>query len=82
MMLDDLKVAFLVPIVVALVQVIKTTTNLDERFLPFTSLMTGIIATTIYAWVFYPHEVTVYSLIGVVVGLSASGLYDQKHIVQ
>ena len=63
----------LIPLIIGLVQVLKYFGFKKKWFLPMASLLFGILAGVIYV---YPNDVTSGILIGVMMGLSASGMYS------
>jgi len=63
----------LIPMIVVIVQVIKYFGFKKKWFLPLASLLFGILAGVIYL---YPNDVYAGILVGVLLGLSASGLYS------
>lgn len=64
--------AALVPVVIGVVQAIKTTNLVAERYYPLVSIGCGVIA----AFVLPSASIALTALSGVVIGLSASGLYS------
>lgn len=63
--------AWCVPIVVALTQLVKTTLDISSRFAPIVSVALGLGVS------FLVGDVTpVTALVGIIFGLTASGLYD------
>ena len=64
---------FLIPMIVGIVQIIKYFGFRKKWFLPLASLLFGILAGVIYL---YPNDVYTGVLIGVMLGLSASGMYS------
>lgn len=63
----------LIPLIVGIVQVIKYFGFKKKWFLPLASLLFGILAGVIYL---YPNDVNAGVLIGILLGLSASGMYS------
>jgi len=63
----------LIPLIVGIVQVIKYFGFKKKWFLPLASLLFGILAGVIYL---YPNNVSAGVLIGIILGLSASGMYS------
>lgn len=67
-----------IPVIVALVQIAKAFV-LDDRFHPLLSLAFGIVWNTTLALAMgavLPEQIARAALIGVVLGLAASGLYS------
>ena len=64
----------LLPVVVALVQLVKST-DINTRWLPFVSVGIGTIAGLIFGYAGHA-DLFVYGLAGLLSGLGASGLYD------
>lgn len=69
----------LVGITIGLVEVIKRAIAVETRFIPLVALIVGILL-TLLASVTNLTSLTIIS--GIVVGLSAAGLYDQGDIVR
>ena len=63
----------LIPLIVGLVQILKYFGFKKKWFLPLASLLFGVMAGVIYI---YPHDVKAGILIGLMMGLAASGLYS------
>lgn len=63
----------LIPLIIGLVQILKYFGFKKKWFLPLASLLFGILAGVIYL---YPNDVKAGILIGVIMGLSASGMYS------
>jgi len=63
----------LIPLIVGIVQIIKYFGFRKKWFLPLASLLFGILAGVIYL---YPNNVSDGVLIGIILGLSASGMYS------
>lgn len=70
-------IALLIAVVIALTEVGKRTFKVDKKYLPLLSLGLGIIAGIVYL----DGSVKDVILQGIIVGLSASGLFDQSKIV-
>lgn len=66
-----LQVTWLVPVVIALVAVLRVTFNIADRFVPGTSVLCGIAAGLLFVGLS-----VVGGAVGLLIGLSASGLYD------
>lgn len=62
----------LIPLIVGLVELVKGL-GLPKRFLPVISLLLGIAAGVFYL---YPDDIKGGILVGIMLGLSASGLYS------
>lgn len=69
----------LAPITTGIIEVVKQTLNIDNRYLPILSLLVGILVAVAIA-LGTGQDVVQYVLVGIVGGLSASGLYDQVKI--
>lgn len=69
----------LAPITTGIIEVVKQTLNIDARYLPILSLLVGILVAVAIA-LGTGQDVAQYVLVGIVGGLSASGLYDQSKI--
>ncbi|WP_128894448.1 hypothetical protein [Longirhabdus pacifica] len=69
----------LIPVIVGLVS-IMTTFGLSKRYAPIVSIVLGIIAAIVYI---APDDVKQAVLVGITIGLAASGLYSStKHMVK
>jgi hypothetical protein len=66
----------LVPIIVAIVQAIKMAFNMDSKFAPLLSIVLGIAYVIVIGNLPLTEEIG----IGILAGLSASGLYSSKVI--
>ena len=69
----------LAPITTGMIEVVKRTANIQERYLPLVSLLSGIAIAVVIA-LGTGQDIVQYILVGVIGGLSASGLYDQSKI--
>ena len=69
----------LAPITTGIIEVVKQTLNVDARYLPILSLLVGILVAVAIA-LGTGQDVVQFILVGIVGGLSASGLYDQAKI--
>ena len=69
----------LAPITTGMIEVVKRTANIQERYLPLVSLLSGIAIAVLIA-LGTGQDIVQYTLVGVVGGLSSSGLYDQSKI--
>ena len=69
----------LAPITTGIIEVVKQTLNVDNRYLPILSLLVGIFVAVAIA-LGTGQDVVQFVLVGIVGGLSASGLYDQAKI--
>lgn len=63
----------LIPLIVGLVQILKYFGFKKGWFLPLAALLFGVMAGVIYV---YPYDVKAGILIGIIMGLAASGLYS------
>ncbi|MEH7342774.1 holin [Bacillus sp. JJ1532] len=72
------EIAIVIAVVLALTELIKRLGFMPEKYLPAVSVLLGIIA-----GIFYVDVVTLQDKImfGLMIGLSASGLFDQSKIV-
>ena len=71
----------LAPITTGMIEVVKRTANIQERYLPLVSLLSGIAIAVLIA-LGTGQDIVQYILVGVVGGLSSAGLYDQKDIAK
>ncbi|MHA6250904.1 hypothetical protein [Oceanobacillus sp. CAU 1775] len=62
----------LIPLIIGLVQLIKTT-GLNKKYLPFISLVFGLVGGIFFL---YPGDIRAGIIVGLMLGLSASGLYS------
>ena len=69
----------LAPLTTGIIEVVKQTLNIDARYLPILSLLVGIFVAVAIA-LGTGQDVVQFILVGIVGGLSASGLYDQTKI--
>lgn len=69
----------LAPITTGIIEVVKQTLNIDKQYLPILSLLVGILVAVLIA-LGTGQDVVQFVLVGVIGGLSASGLYDQAKI--
>ena len=69
----------LAPITTGIIEVVKQTLNIDNRYLPILSLLVGIFVAVAIA-LGTGQDLVQYVLVGIVGGLSSSGLYDQGKI--
>lgn len=69
----------LAPITTGIIEVVKQTLNIDNRYLPILSLLVGILVAVAIA-LGTGQDLVQYVLVGIVGGLSACGLYDQGKI--
>ena len=70
-------IALIIGIVVALVQLVKQLNFIDNKYLPVIALVIGVIAGVFYV----DGDVQTKILQGVMMGLAASGLFDQSKII-
>ena len=66
-----------VAVIIGLVQLVKQLAWIHEKYMPLLSVVLGIIAGFIY----FEGEVAVKIMYGIILGLSAAGLFDQTKIV-
>ena len=71
--------AILAPITTGIIEVMKQTLNINNRYLPILSLLVGILVAVAIA-LGTGQDVVQFVLVGIVGGLSSSGLYDQGKI--
>ena len=71
----------LAPITTGIIQVVKQTLNIDNKYLPIISLLVGILIAVLLA-LGTGQDLVQYILVGVIGGLSSAGLYDQKKIAE
>ena len=71
----------LAPITTGIIEVVKQTLNIDNRYLPILSLLVGILVAVAIA-LGTGQDLVQYVLVGIVGGLSAAGLYDQTKIME
>lgn len=69
----------LAPLTTGIIEAVKQTLNIDARYLPILSLLVGIFVALLIA-LGTGQDLVQYTLVGIVGGLSASGLYDQAKI--
>ncbi|HEX6594552.1 MAG TPA: hypothetical protein VF095_08175 [Bacillota bacterium] len=62
----------LIPLIVGLVELLKGI-GLSKRWSPFVSIMFGLVAGTLYV---YPKDLKGGIIVGLMLGMSASGLYS------
>lgn len=71
-----ISVAWLTPVLVALVAVVRKTTNLTDRWVPLTSVVLGAVLGIVAV------DLSITGgFAGVIIGLTASGLYDNGRSV-
>ena len=71
----------LAPITTGIIEVVKQTLNIDNRYLPILSLLVGILIAVAIA-LGTGQDLVQYVLVGIVGGLSSAGLYDQTKIME
>ena len=71
----------LAPITTGMIEVVKQTLNINNRYLPILSLLVGIFVAVAIA-LGTGQDIVQYIIVGVVGGLSSAGLYDQKKITE
>ena len=71
----------LAPITTGMIEVVKRTANIQERYLPLVSLLSGVAIAVLIA-LGTGQDIVQYIIVGVVGGLSSAGLYDQKKITE
>lgn len=70
-------IAMFIAVVVALVELVKRMDVVPAKFLPLVSLGFGLLAGIVYL----DGELKTKVFYGVMIGLSASGLFDQSKII-
>lgn len=80
-MIDELQLTILIPVIVGVVQVVKTATEIDSKYLPLLSLALGV-SFSIVAGLSTQSDLLTSLFNGLIAGLSASGLYDQKDVIE
>lgn len=65
----------LTPIVVGLVEVLKQAKDIESRYAPLASLVIGLVL-SVGSAVLLGQELATSVIVGLIAGLSASGLYD------
>ena len=73
--------AILAPITTGIIEVMKQTLNINNRYLPILSLLVGILVAVAIA-LGTGQDLVQYVLVGIVGGLSSAGLYDQTKIIE
>lgn len=71
----------LAPLTTGIIEVVKTTIEVEKKYLPLISLLIGVAVALLLA-IGTGQDLVQYTLVGLVGGLGASGLYDQKDIVE
>ena len=66
-----------IAVIIGLVQLTKKLEWLPVKYLPLLSLILGIVAGVIY----FEGEIQNKVMFGIILGLSASGLFDQSKII-
>jgi len=62
----------LIPLIIGIVELLKMY-GMPKKILPVTALLFGVVGGIVYI---YPHDIKAGILIGLMMGLSASGLYS------
>ena len=70
-------IALIIAVVVALTEMIKKTDKVSNKYMPAISLVLGVIASILYI----DGTVNEQIMYGLMIGLSASGLFDQTKII-
>lgn len=70
-------IALIIAVVVALVELVKKLDVVKVKFLPVVSLIIGLLAGVVYL----DGDIKEKIFYGVIIGLSASGLFDQSKII-
>ena len=70
-------IALIIAVVVALTEMIKKTDKVSNKYMPAISLVLGLIASILYI----DGTVNEQIMYGLMIGLSASGLFDQTKII-
>lgn len=71
------EVGLIIAVIVALNEVIKRSLGISSKYLPITSLTLGLVAGFLYL----DGELKERLFYGLIIGLSASGLFDQTKLV-
>lgn len=71
-------IALLITIVIALTEVFKHAAKVPNKYLPLLSVVLGIIGGVVYLEGSLKETI----LYGIIIGLSASGLFDQSKIIK
>lgn len=70
-------IALIVGVVIAVTQLIKNLEFMSKKYLPIVSLLLGLVAGLFYVNGNLQEQI----MYGVMIGLSAAGLFDQSKIV-
>lgn len=73
------EVVLIIAVIMALTEFIKRLELLPAKYLPAVSLLLGLLAGLFYVDVLLVREKVMY---GLMIGLSASGLFDQSKIIR
>lgn len=71
-------IALLIAITIGLTELIKRTSSLDNKFLPLVSLFFGLVISIVWL----DGSIKDAILNGIIVGLSASGLFDHTKVLE
>lgn len=71
-------IALLIAVVIALTEVFKHAVKVPKQYLPLLSVVLGVIGGIMYLEGSLKETI----LYGIIVGLSASGLFDQSKIIK
>ena len=69
----------MMPMILGIVELIKKTVDVPTRYLPALTFATAIVLSWLVA-IFKGYDFVTFTVVGVMGGLSASGLYDQTKI--
>ena len=69
----------MMPMILGIVELIKKTVDVPTRYLPALTFGTAIVLSWLVA-IFKGYDFVTFTVVGVMGGLSASGLYDQTKI--
>lgn len=72
------EIAIIIAVVLALTEFVKRLSVVPEKYLPAVSLVLGLLAGLFYVDVVTTQEKIMF---GLMIGLSAAGLFDQSKIV-
>jgi len=71
-------IALLIAVVIAVTEVVKKVANVPHKYLPLVSLVLGVVGGVMYL----DGDIKDVVLQGIIIGLSASGLFDQTKIIK
>lgn len=71
------EISLIIAVIVALNELFKRSLSVPNRYLPILSLVLGVIAGVVYLEGGLKEQV----FYGIIIGLSASGLFDQSKVI-